>query len=292
MTNQELDLDAKLIKKWENLLGSEIKGFEPQGGGFIAKAYVGELTNGEHFFVKTGQPSEVFRREAYSLDLLRSHFLTPEVIGIVEDSLLLEYMKRGKGDSSRYFSFGVKLAELHRDTLADNERPGFPFNNTIGATLQLNENDNLDWASFFWELRLRPQLEWCEQKGFHFSEMEKELVQDKTLSLLNEVKEKCTSLLHGDLWGGNHAFTAEGEPWIYDPASYYGHREADLAMMRLFQGYPEEAFRGYETNFPLEKGSEKRLPLYELYHVLNHINLFGGSYVGQAKAIINRLTNL
>lgn len=283
------DFDSKLIKKWENLLGEEITNLQPQGGGFIAQAFVGELKNGEKFFVKMGIPGEVFRREAYSLDLLREHFLTPEVQGIVEDSLLLSFMERGKGTSEGYFQFGVKLAKLHRNSLNDQTLPGYPFDNTIGATPQLNENKEDSWPEFFWRMRLKPQLKWAEEKSFSFQNIEK--LEAVTSKLLNDIKEECTSLLHGDLWGGNHAFTLKGEPWIFDPASYYGHREADLAMMKLFDGFPPETFEAYEKTFPLEKGHEKRQPLYELYHVLNHVNLFGGSYYNQAKAIIARLTS-
>lgn len=294
MPNQEeklLGIDSRLIKKWENILGGEILELNPQGGGFISKAFVGNLKDRGKFFVKMGQPGEVFRREAYSLDLLRDYFLTPDVLGIVEDSLLLSFMERGKGSSSGYSELGRRLGVLHKKSLVESQKPGFPFDNTIGATPQLNENKDLNWPNFYWEMRLKPQLKWCNKKDFSFSERECEKLKEVTLTLLGQIKEDCTSLLHGDLWGGNHAFTQDSIPWIFDPASYFGHREADLGMMKLFNGFPEETFLAYEKEFPLEKGFEKRQPLYELYHVLNHINLFGSSYYSQGKAIVSRLTS-
>lgn len=177
---------------------------------------------------------------------------------------------------------------MHRGAMALNDLVGFPFDNTIGATLQINENfDGLTWPDFFWEKRLLPQIEWASEKGYSFDSIKK--LEKRTFEVLSEVKESCTSLLHGDLWGGNHKFDNEGKPWLFDPASYYGHREADLAMMHLFGSFPSEVFESYIKEWPLENGYEKRLPIYQLYHVLNHVNLFGGSYYSQAKELIRSI---
>jgi fructosamine-3-kinase len=162
------------------------------------------------------------------------------------------------------------LAKLHRVT---GPRFGWHRDNHIGLSPQQNSWCD-DWATFFWERRIRPQ---AERAG----------LQIKRTKLLENHKPQ-PSLLHGDLWSGNVGFTAEG-PVIFDPAVYYGDREADLAMTELFGGFPDEFYRAYDEAFPLEEGYEQRKHLYNLYHLLNHLNIFGEGYRGQVETTLGRL---
>ena len=165
---------------------------------------------------------------------------------------------------------GRMLAKLHRVT---GPRFGWHRDNWIGLSPQQNGWCD-DWAEFFWERRIRPQ---AERAGLQVSRG----------GLLENHKPQ-PSLLHGDLWSGNAGFTAEG-PVIFDPAVYYGDREADLAMTELFGGFPREFYDAYRKEWPVDDGYEKRKPLYNLYHLLNHLNLFGGGYLGQVKETLRLL---
>jgi fructosamine-3-kinase len=167
------------------------------------------------------------------------------------------------------------LAKLHRTTSA---RFGWESDNWIGLAPQKNGWSD-DWAGFFLERRLRPQAEWAAAKGFRIA------LPDVT-RLLGHRPEP--SLLHGDLWSGNAGFTREG-PVLFDPAVYYGDREADLAMTELFGGFPREFYAAYAAEFPLVPGYEARRDAYNLYHVLNHLNLFGAGYLAQAQTLLARL---
>lgn len=167
------------------------------------------------------------------------------------------------------------LAALHRHTA---ERYGWDGDNWIGLAPQKNGWGD-DWPRFFLEKRLQPQIEWAASKGFRIATPDvKELLGHHPVP----------SLLHGDLWRGNAGFTPEG-PVLFDPAVYYGDREADLAMTELFGGFPREFYASYAAELPLAPGYEKRRDLYNLYHVLNHLNLFGAGYLAQAKALLARL---
>ncbi len=281
----------------EKSLNESITAMERVGGGFIAEAYRAQGDGGKSYFIKGLQKvakaqERNFEREAYALGLLGEHFRVPEVLVTSEQFLVLEWIDSGSKSSSGYQLFGKSLARMHRKTISPTGRPGFPFDNTIGATLQLNENSDKDWPDFFWDLRIKVQLEWAQSKGLVLEDNTIEDFKKSALKLLRTHCEEGMSLLHGDLWGGNHQFDSEGNPWLFDPASYYGHREADLAMMRLFGGFPSEVFDSYEREFPLESGWRERLPLYQLYHVLNHVNLFGGSYLSQAKALIKEVRGI
>ena len=197
--------------------------------------------------------------------------------------LVLEYLQLGvRGDARR---LGEQLAALHRNTA---NRFGFPQDNFIGSTPQPNGWAD-DWLDFWRERRLGFQLQLAAQNGYG-GELQRQ--GEKLMDALPEFFAGYTpqpSLLHGDLWGGNHGFLADGTPTVFDPAAYYGDRECDLAMTELFGGYPAEFYAAYQTAWPLDNGHEKRRDLYNLYHILNHANLFGGSYVSQALQLCQRL---
>jgi fructosamine-3-kinase len=187
------------------------------------------------------------------------------------------------------------LAGLHRHSLTRScvveDRGGtafgWPRDNVIGAFPQCNGWDD-DWGRFFVERRLAPQLEHLARNGTPLRQA-LSLLERAGQWLAEHQPEPC--LVHGDLWSGNAAITAGGQGAIFDPAVYRGDREVDLAMARLFGGFPEAFFEGYEAAWPLPAGHRFRRDLYNLYHLLNHANLFGGSYLGQCQASIDTLLN-
>jgi fructosamine-3-kinase len=187
--------------------------------------------------------------------------------------LLLEYLElTGKKD---FAALGRMLAEGHRKP---GPRFGWQRDNYIGSTPQQNGWCD-DWSEFWIERRIRPQLALAKHNGFALSVPEFSVLQGH---------EPAPSLLHGDLWSGNVGFTPGG-PVVFDPAVYYGDREADLAMTELFGGFPQEFYRAYNEAWPLEPGYQRRKHLYNLYHLLNHLNLFGGGYLAQVESTLRLL---
>jgi fructosamine-3-kinase len=224
--------------------------------------------------------AEAFAAEADGLEALRPHIRVPQVLdsGIRNGKafILLEHLDlRRSGD---YAALGRMLAKLHRQS---GPRFGWARDNYIGLSPQQNAWCD-DWAEFWLEKRMRPQLAWAAGNGFK--------LEMPDLTLLGGHHPQ-PSLLHGDLWNGNAGFTAEG-PVVFDPAVYYGDRETDIAMTELFGGFPAEFYRAYNDAFPLAPGYEQRKHLYNLYHLLNHLNIFGGSYLGQVKATLRLLAGL
>jgi fructosamine-3-kinase len=189
----------------------------------------------------------------------------------------IEMEKLELGGREDWPAMGRMLAALHRKTA---ERFGWASDNWIGLAPQTNGWSE-DWIAFWRERRLAPQL---ERAG----------LASKAAPLLERLERffpgyrPVPSLLHGDLWRGNAGFTPEG-PVIFDPAVYYGDREADLAMTELFGGFPRAFYAAYEDAWPLDSGYTRRKRLYNLYHLLNHLNLFGASYLGQVHAVLRGL---
>jgi len=262
---------------------------KPLAGGDINQVYKVDSLDGDyviklnvaHMFPK------MFEVEAKSLDMLSKteSFIIPKVIGYGEYNdktyLILEYMA---SDSSYNFSeaFARALAKLHKH---QSDRYGLEFNNYIGRLPQHNlpqENNSLD---FYINLRLEPQFKWAREKGFDFKDIDQFY---KTLE--NVIPKEKASLIHGDLWSGNYLITTDENACIFDPAIAHAPREMDLAMMKLFGGYPQKIFDIYNDMFPLQQHWESRISLWQLYYVLVHVNLFGSSYYNQAKQIIRRFT--
>jgi protein-ribulosamine 3-kinase len=198
--------------------------------------------------------------------------------------LALEWIEAVAPDARCEARLGAGLAALHGHTAA---RCGYAHENFIGATPQQNAWMD-DWAAFFRERRLRPQLALAAQRGFAAELSCGERLLEAVPALLAG-RAAPASLLHGDLWGGNWLASAGGEPVLIDPAVYYGDREADLAMTTLFGGFSAAFYRSYEAAAPRARGWQVRADLYNLYHVLNHANLFGGGYVQEARALMERL---
>lgn len=198
--------------------------------------------------------------------------------------IALEWLDTGRGTAETERLLGEQLAAMHRVT---KDRFGWHRDNTIGLTPQPNPWSD-DWVGFFREHRLLFQLGLAEQNGFGGELQTLGARLAKRLPIFFEHYDPEPSLLHGDLWGGNWA-SCEGVPVIFDPAVYYGDRETDLAMTRLFGGFGRGFYKAYEASFPLEPGHRERQHLYQLYHVLNHLNLFGSGYHGRAMALMRGL---
>lgn len=193
---------------------------------------------------------------------------------------------------SRMASSSIRVGE-RVDTLLSPTSScfGFAQDNFIGTTPQPNAWTD-DWVMFWREQRLGFQLRLAAQNGYGG---QLQSLGQKLLNALPAFFESYTpqpALLHGDLWSGNHAFLADGTPVIFDPAPYYGDRECDLAMTELFGGYPADFYAAYRAAWPLDAGYAARKDLYNLYHILNHANLFGGGYASQAEQMMQRLPAL
>ena len=265
---------------------------KPVSGGSIHHAW--HLADGfRHYFVKTGEiaAAPMFAAEAQGLQALSAAAVVPTPTFITlgrtgtEAFLVLDYLELKPLDQAAGAALGAALAQLHRIT---GESFGWPEDNFIGATPQQN-TPHPGWPHFFGERRLRPQLQLALQNG-----MERALV-TKGYGVIERIGglfidyQPAPSLLHGDLWSGNAAQLSDGLPVIFDPACYYGDREADTAMAELFGGFPISFHAAYRAAWPLDPGYEVRKPLYNLYHILNHFNLFGSAYLGQVQRMIERL---
>jgi fructosamine-3-kinase len=195
----------------------------------------------------------------------------------------LEWVELGRSQKHSWQEMGKQLAQMHK--IESVSQFGWDRNNTIGSTPQLNPwTDN--WADFFAESRIGYQLKLAKRRGGNFVNIGDfvEVVRDNLKD-----RNPHPSLVHGDLWSGNASMTKEGKPIIFDPATYYGDHEVDLAMTELFGGFPNQFYQGYESVFPIEQGYSKRKVLYNLYHILNHFNLFGGGYESQALRMIKQV---
>ena len=263
------------------------------GGGCINNAEVLELKSGARYFLKLNKSSfsGLFTGEAAGLKALgkAAALRVPAVAGFHDDGrqqlILLEYIPEGRKGPDFWEVFGRALAALHR--YSSSRGFGFEADNHIGATEQPN-GWNLSWFDFFAERRIGFQLDLARRNG----RADRDLVREgeRFCSRLADIliEPAASSLLHGDLWGGNYMVDEAGAPVLIDPAVYYGHREADLAMTELFGGFGSQFYGAYREAWPLEPGYEERRDAYNLYHMLNHLNLFGGSYLGAVRSILKQ----
>ena len=263
----------------------------PVSGGDISAAW--RLATGDgDLFIKTGPLSavEMFTAEAEGLSEIANTgtIRVPQVIasGVAETAvfLALEWLDLESADATVEGRLGELLAELHHVT---RKRYGWHRDNTIGLTPQHNTWSD-DWVEFFREHRLAFQLRLAAENGFTGELQQRGAQLLKRLPIYFEATEPAASLLHGDLWGGNWGCSG-GNPVIFDPAVYFGDRETDLAMTRLFGGFGVAFYDAYESSWPFQDGYRERQHLYQLYHVLNHLNLFGSGYLGRAISLIDEL---
>ena len=273
----------------------EVQSSSQTGGGCINQTSVLQLTNGERVFLKfNSHPThaDFFAVEGKGLKLLAQAEKGPRIPKplALQDSakpsfLILEYVEEASPGHDFPARFARSLAELHRIT--DNSF-GLDHDNYIGSTPQKNAQET-NGIHFFRDQRLRTQQELARKSG------KLPLATDKNLSKLCDrienyldISEEKPALIHGDLWSGNYFPDRDQVPCIFDPAVYFGLREADLAMTELFGRLPQNFYDAYHEAFPLNPGYKERKDLYNLYHLLNHLNLFGGSYLSSVEQVIRR----
>jgi len=279
-------------KQLQEVLGETLQLSAPRavGGGSINQCC--QVSSGQQsWFVKLNRAEklDMFVAEAEGLKALgkADALCIPQPVCWGQDGrqawLVMDYLEPGGSGDAVALAEG--LASMHR---VQSARFGWHRDNTIGSTPQINTQES-DWLTFWREHRLAFQLQLAAQNGAAGRTLklgERLLVQ---LPALLDGHEPEASLLHGDLWSGNYAFTRDGLPTIFDPAVYFGDRETDLAMTELFGGFSRDFYAAYRNAWPMDSGYPLRKTLYNLYHVLNHFNLFGGGYLSQAQAMMESL---
>jgi protein-ribulosamine 3-kinase len=294
-------LEDALAKLLAEALGTpiEINSIEAVAGGSIHSAWAVSIAAPDgpaRYFVKLGNAEKSAMLEAEADGLARlaatQTVRVPRVIHCAathdreaHSALLLEWLELASLDAPAGRALGISLAALHRNT---EKKFGLECDNFIGATPQVNRQEN-DWVRFWQYHRLLEQLRHAAENRFPARMVDRgeRLVAD--CGAFFSAYQPLPSLLHGDLWGGNAGACANGEAVIFDPAVYYGDREADLAMTELFGGFPHDFYAAYRNVWPLDSGYETRKQLYNLYHVLNHANLFAGDYVRRSGHMIEAL---
>ncbi|WP_372750997.1 fructosamine kinase family protein [Labilibaculum sp.] len=274
----------------EDVIGQKITGFKSIVGGSIATTNQIRFESGQYAFLKTEAYTEdMFAKEVNGLNEIRKTgcIRVPDVLYVDSEILLLEFIEEGRLDKDFFRRFGVQMANLHKNTAI---KFGFKEDNYIGATPQINKSSKMqaeNWCDFYYNKRLLYQYKLAEKNGLVGNELKNGfLILEGRIEEILEGSEEKPSLLHGDLWRGNFLCDKDSNPCLIDPAVYYGHRESDLAMTKLFGGFNEDFYRAYQKEKPLPQGYDNRENIYLLYHILNHLNLFGNSYYGQAVRLV------
>ena len=260
-------------------------------GGDINEATALMLDDGSVVFMKSNAPKRLadFLAEAEGLEAIRETGAigVPEVFGAGQEAgfsfLLMEFISGGRQIRDYWDVFAAELAAMHAADAGCEF--GFAHENRIGTTRQINTLHDT-WISFYRDCRLKPQFDMAS--GYlSASDLQKA---DWLLSHLDRylTEPERPSLIHGDLWAGNMITGNDGKGWLIDPAVYWGHPEADIAMTELFGGFPRQFYDAYRSASCLEAGYADRRDLYNLYHLLNHLNMFGSGYLGSVRRILNR----
>jgi fructosamine-3-kinase len=261
------------------------------GGGSINAAYC--LSDPyRSFFVKCHRASaiDMFEAEAAGLQEIHQsqtvHVPLPVCWGVDQAFayLVLDYLELGSNTSSTAVELGHQLALMHRHQA---QQFGWHRHNTIGSTPQINTWTE-EWVEFYREHRLGFQLRLARRQGHSGSWLQQVEAVMAHCDRFFESYHPLPSLLHGDLWGGNYGADQAGHPVIFDPAVYYGDRETDLAMTELFGGFPRQFYTAYDQSYPIDRSYQQRKPLYQLYHLLNHLNLFGSGYLSQVTSAVRQ----
>ncbi|MZH02532.1 MAG: fructosamine kinase family protein [Nitrospinae bacterium] len=288
--NEEICKLLKLIFGQE----VEVQSSSQTEGGCINQTHVLQLTNGERVFLKhnSNPPPDFFTTEAKGLQHLSKATRGPRIpkpLALQESQnpsfLILEYIEKSSPAPDFPVQFARSMAELHRTS---HHSYGLDHDNYIGSTPQKNAPEK-NGIHFFRDHRLRYQQELARKTGKLPSKTDNNLSKlcDRIENYLDISGEK-PALLHGDLWSGNYFSDQDHTPCIFDPAVYYGLREADLAMTELFGRLPQKFYEAYHEAFPLNPGYEERKDLFNLYHLLNHLNLFGSSYLSSVEIVLKK----
>jgi len=279
-------MSKHILQHIEKQLNCTITHQQMVGGGCIAQTSTIKTDDGHLYFLKHGFKNDMFEKEANGLKELRQSqaIRIPEVIAVDQTFLLLEHVTQGSKSHHFFLKFGHAFAQLHRCTA---DHYGFYEDNYIGSTPQVNKPYE-KWLDFYFNNRLLFQYQLAEKNGHADSSFKSAFRNiEKKLPNILEGSDEKPCLLHGDLWSGNYLADEYGQAVLIDPAVYYGHREADLAMTKLFGGFSPDFYTGYQEKYPLKEGYDYRENIYLLYHVLNHLNLFGTSYKQQAIQLMN-----
>lgn len=271
-------------RELEELLSVEVDTIVPIGGGCIGSSARVSTIHNDTYFVKRYSKQGMIEPEVMGLKTLKTTnaIHVPSVIAYNANTLILEYIESVKTKASFFEDFGRQLAALHKNEVSNY---GFEVNTYLGTYLQNNAWSST-WNGFFVNNRLVPQFDLAVQSGYlKCKKIEKFLYFVE--SLLQGVDPK-PSLLHGDLWSGNFMVGSKGEPVLFDPAVSYGHWEFELAMTKLFGGFPPQFYSAYYEINEVTDGYKLREDVYTLYHLLNHLNLFGTSYLSQVSHIIDK----
>lgn len=279
-------LEVVIMKSLEKILASKIVNTGALSSG-LNTVFKADLVDGSSVFIKQQKTAnDLFIKEGKELSLLGQFINTPKVIYADEFYLVLEYLS-ASGSGLNQLDLGEQLAKLHQQK---QHFFGFDFDNKIGTTPQYNAVNKkiANWREFYWDYRLLLQINLAKQNNLLSSD-----VANKLLSLKSTLKDLLPIdispvLLHGDLWSGN-ALAVANKAYFIDPACYYGHNEADLALTYMFGGFGADFYSAYHKQHPPTNGFDKRKYLYMLYHYLNHLNLFGSSYLGGVKQCLTAL---
>ncbi|MEK9575005.1 MAG: fructosamine kinase family protein [Gammaproteobacteria bacterium] len=266
----------------------EINTYQSIGTGLF-DSYKVNLKNNSNVFIKIQNNSNNdLIHEAEELRILGEHVNTPKVIASTNHCIILEWIEQSYNPSIQK-ELGRSLSELH---LKHNDYFGFIFDNKIGSTPQKNAtNKNIkNWADFYWSYRIKFQIDLAKKNNLLELEQYNNLMNLKDSIYRKLDIQIRPTLLHGDLWSGNYIATSSG-PYFIDTASYYGHSEADFALTYMFGGFSKEFYQSYEKRSPFEENHEERKPIYMIYHYLNHLNLFGRSYLGGVLNCYQKIIN-
>lgn len=287
-----MDIPNSVLKRIEEWAEEPIQMLSHQHKGNRNTTAVIQLRSGLQYFVKYSfSPDVDMSLEVRGLQTIEQKGVipTPVVRYCEKDLILMDYFVKGKIGYNFFYNFGAQLAKLHEESAITF---GLSYDNYLGSTPQLNVaegEDAFSWTSFFWNKRLLPQYRLIEQKDMTdrtfvdmFSKLEKVFPK-----ILQPVESDAPSLLHGDLWSGNYLTGEDGQAVLIDPAIYYGHREADLAMTSLFGGFDSDFYKGYDDTLPLSDDWENRQNIYKLYHMMNHMNIYGTAYRPQAIGLMS-----
>ena len=275
----------------EQRLDDKIESVRSITGGCISDSSIIRLSSGKKYFLKVNPdvPKDMFTKEANGLsEIARSKSIRVPVVKLVgEKFILMECIEGNSKTKNIYEDFGISFAMMHK---FEGTSFGFYEDNYIGSTIQKNmpsDEEKNNWITFYFNKRLLFQFKLAEKNGYvdslfrkYFNQIENKI----ELILRSENEKPC--LLHGDLWAGNYIVDENGRACLLDPAVYYGNREADLAMTKIFGGFTNEFYKSYNEFYRLKDGYDFRENIYKLYHVMNHLNLFGSGYYQQALSLM------
>jgi len=282
-------MKSDLKIKLHELLGEEVIKPDYPLTVFYENTYI-QTKSGKVYFLKGGTKGRMYICEKNGINEIRKTgiFKLPEVFFAEDDFLVSTYVEISTPSRSFYSRFGKQLAQMHR---FQSDKFGFYENNFIGRNEQINipeKEEEHDWVAFYFNKRLLYQYKLAESNGYATSELRRGISKlESKIEEILEGSEEPPCLLHGALWNGNFLCNQDDEAVLIDPAVYYGHREAEMSMTKLFGGLPKSFYDAYQAENPLPEGWQYREGIYKLYHILNHLNIFGRVYLEGSESIIN-----